>query len=213
LTGKKKKSQDAAEARARAHLSKRLAKAVGNYIRIDILRILNEREASPKEIAAALDEGLSHVSYHVNQLRDYECIEQVRTEPRRGAVEHFYRAVTPPFVSDEQAAEMSKPAREEISAVMLQTVIGEALAALQAGTFDSRTDRHMSWVPMMLGEEGWREMVSLFAEMLEKVGEIKATDAERRADSGENGVEVIVSMMGFERSKSRAAGRALANDE
>jgi predicted transcriptional regulator len=211
VTGKR--SQEAAEARARAKLSKRLAKAVANSVRIDALRILNEQEASPKELAAALEEELSHISYHVTQLHDYKCIERVRTEPRRGAVKHFYRAVTPPYVSDEQTAEMSKPAREEISAVMLQTVIGEAMAALQAGTFDSRTDRHMSWVPMALGEEGWREMVALFAEMLERATKIKATDAERRAESGEEGVEVIVSMMGFERSKSRAAGQPPPADE
>jgi DNA-binding transcriptional ArsR family regulator len=200
----KRSESAAAAARAREELSRRLSKAMANSLRIDILRILNEREASPKEIAAAVDEGLSHVSYHVNQLREYGAIEPVRTEPRRGAVEHFYRAVAPPLVTDAQAAKMSKLAREEISAVMLQTVIGEALSALQSGTFDSRADRHMSWLSMTLGEKGWDEMVALFAETLEKVEEIKDADSERREKTGEAGIEAIVSLMAFERSQSRA---------
>jgi hypothetical protein len=29
-------------------------------------------------------------------LRDYDCVEIVRTEPRRGALQHFYRATARP---------------------------------------------------------------------------------------------------------------------
>lgn len=187
-------------------LSKRLAKAIGHDVRIDVLRILNERVASPKELAKAMDEGLSHISFHIKVLREYGCIELAKAEPRRGALEHYYRAVTPPFISDEAASKLSKAAREEISTIMLQTVIGESVSALQSGTFDSRTDRHLSWVPMMLDEEGWREIVALQEETLEKTEEIKAKNAERLSGSGEAGMSAIAAMMGFERSKTPAAG-------
>lgn len=46
---------------------------------------------SPVQLAKLLDEGLSQVSYHMNVLRDTGCVKLVRTEPRRGAVEHFYK--------------------------------------------------------------------------------------------------------------------------
>lgn len=55
---------------------------------MQILAILNERVASPNELSQQLDEGLSQVSYHVKVLVDCDCIELVRTKPRRGAVEH-----------------------------------------------------------------------------------------------------------------------------
>jgi hypothetical protein len=32
------------------------------------------------------------VAYHVKVLKDYDVIETTRIEPRRGAIEHFFRA-------------------------------------------------------------------------------------------------------------------------
>lgn len=186
-------------------VDKRLAKSIAHGTRIDILRILNERVASPKELAQAVNDGLSQVSYHVSELLAYGNIELVKTEPRRGAVEHYYRAVTPPLVTDAEAKKMTRKAREEISTVMLQSVIGEAAAALRAGSFDSHFDRHLSWVPMTLDQKGWDEMTALLAETLESAQEIKERNSARIADSAKSGTEVIVSLMGFERSKSRAA--------
>ena len=54
--------------------------------------------ASPNELSKELEEGLSQVSYHVKVLKDFECIEMVKTEPRRGAVEHYYRATSRAFL-------------------------------------------------------------------------------------------------------------------
>ena len=73
-------------------VDQRLVKALAHPLRVEILIILNERMASPNELSKELEEGLSQVSYHVKVLKDFECIEMVKTEPRRGAVEHYYRA-------------------------------------------------------------------------------------------------------------------------
>ena len=71
-----------------------LVKSLAHELRAEILAILNERMASPNELAKELDEGLSQVSYHVKVLKDYGVIRLVKTEPRRGAVEHYYRATS-----------------------------------------------------------------------------------------------------------------------
>jgi DNA-binding transcriptional ArsR family regulator len=67
----------------------RLAKALSHPMRARILAILNERVASPNEIAAMIDERLPNVSYHVRALQELGCIELVRTAQRRGAIEHY----------------------------------------------------------------------------------------------------------------------------
>lgn len=58
------------------------------------LRIIDELIAgdatSPVAIAARLDESVQLVSYHVRILRDRGLLELTATEPRRGAIEHFY---------------------------------------------------------------------------------------------------------------------------
>ena len=81
-------------------VDQRLVKALAHPLRVEILTILNERMASPNELSKELEEGLSQVSYHVKVLKDFECIEMVKTEPRRGAVEHYYRATARAFLTD-----------------------------------------------------------------------------------------------------------------
>src|SRR4051794_21599199 len=77
----------------------RIAKALAHPLRARILQRLGERVASPGDLALELDQPLGVVSYHVRMLRDYECVELVRTEPRRGALQHFYRATARPALN------------------------------------------------------------------------------------------------------------------
>jgi DNA-binding transcriptional ArsR family regulator len=77
-------------------LDERLAKALSHRLRVQILQRLTEHgAASPSELADVLEEPLGNISYHMRVLRELDCLEFVRTEPRRGALEHFYRATVP----------------------------------------------------------------------------------------------------------------------
>lgn len=73
-------------------LDPRLAKALSNQVRARALALLAEGAKSPKLIATELELDLRSVAYHVRVLKKLGCIELVETLPRRGAVEHVYRA-------------------------------------------------------------------------------------------------------------------------
>jgi DNA-binding transcriptional ArsR family regulator len=67
--------------------------ALRHPLRREILREMAGEEAiSPREIASALDQPLSNVSYHVRVLADCNAIALVDTKPVRGSMQHFYRA-------------------------------------------------------------------------------------------------------------------------
>jgi DNA-binding transcriptional ArsR family regulator len=71
-----------------------LIKALDHELRQHILLAAIKGEVSPNELSKSLGEGLSQVSYHVKVLRE-DCggiLKVTRTEQRRGALEHFYRA-------------------------------------------------------------------------------------------------------------------------
>jgi DNA-binding transcriptional ArsR family regulator len=70
-----------------------VAQALANPIRAAAFRLLGERVASPKDIADETEYPLGTVSYHVRELLKLECIHLVDTAQRRGAIEHYYRAV------------------------------------------------------------------------------------------------------------------------
>jgi DNA-binding transcriptional ArsR family regulator len=73
-------------------LDPRLAKALSNDVRARALELLAEGARSPKLIATELGLDLRSVAYHVRVLQKLDCIELIETRPRRGAVEHVYRA-------------------------------------------------------------------------------------------------------------------------
>jgi DNA-binding transcriptional ArsR family regulator len=72
---------------------KRLALAETHPLRVRILEALDGSEMSPTMLADEFDEPLGNVSYHVKSLLDFGFLRLEKTEPRRGAVEHFYCVV------------------------------------------------------------------------------------------------------------------------
>jgi len=158
-TNKAKSKGKAKQARGTKGVDLRLVKALAHELRVEILTILNERMASPNELAKELNEGLSQVSYHVKVLKDYECITLVKTEPRRGAVEHYYRATSRPFVSDRDWQQLPGSVRSSLSAELLELIQEDAIHALVEGTFDARADAHLTRNLALLDEKGWRDLM------------------------------------------------------
>lgn len=184
--------------KSRNGVDQRLVKALSHSLRAEILAILNERMASPNELSKELDEGLSQVSYHVKVLKDFECIEMVKTEPRRGAVEHYYRATARAFLTDKDWQSLPDSVKPGVSAAAVRMILEDVFGALRAGTFDAREDRHVSWTPGLVDEKGWEEIVDLINETLEKIVKIHAGAAKRLAKSGGEGIPATVVLMNFE---------------
>jgi DNA-binding transcriptional ArsR family regulator len=179
-------------------VDQRLVKALAHPLRVEILTILNERMASPNELSKELEEGLSQVSYHVKVLKDFECIEMVKTEPRRGAVEHYYRATSRAFLTDQDWQSLPDSVKPGVSASSIQMILEDVFGAMAGGTFDLRDDRHLSWTPGVVDEQGWEESVDLVAETLDRVIKIHAGSAKRLARSGEEGIPATAVLMNFE---------------
>jgi DNA-binding transcriptional ArsR family regulator len=177
-----------------------LIKALSHPVRARALAILNERVASPKEIADELEIPLGNVSYHVNTLREFGCIDLVEEVPRRGATEHFYRGVARSFFNDENWAKLDPTSKSGLSVGGLKVINKHAKAAIEADTFDSRDDRHLSCTPLLVDQEGWTEMTTLLAETLERLAEINATAANRMAENGgsDKAIHATAALLGFE---------------
>jgi DNA-binding transcriptional ArsR family regulator len=176
----------------------RLAKALSHPMRTHILAILNEQVASPNEIAQMLGERLPNVSYHVRALNDLGCIELVRTAQRRGAIEHYYRALQRPFFSDRDWKRLPRSARQAVADMGLQMIWEEVSDSIRDGTFENRSDRHLSRSPLELDQEGWGELNELLAKTLSDAEAIGAKSAKRLAKSDTPGIPTRLVMMNFE---------------
>jgi DNA-binding transcriptional ArsR family regulator len=177
----------------------RIAKALSHPMRARILMILNERVASPNEIAETIEERLPNVSYHVRALLDLGCIELVDTAQRRGAIEHYYRAVVRPFFSDRDWKRLPRSGRQAISDSILQILWEDLSESIKAGTFEGRADRHLTHSRMVLDEEGWADMGKLLTEVLAETGRIEAR-SKARLKKAEDGaaISTTFALMHFE---------------
>jgi DNA-binding transcriptional ArsR family regulator len=195
----------ASKTRQRKSVDETLVKVVAHPLRVQALSVLTERPASPKELAAELGAPVGNVSYHVRELEEVGLIELVDEKKRRGAVEHFYRAIARPMLSAEEWEQLSLDDRQGFSAWIIQLLLADATQALAAETFDARSDRHLSRTPMLVDEEGWRELVEIHATALKATLEVQAASAERmsKADDDDEGIPTIAALTFFEMPPKR----------
>jgi DNA-binding transcriptional ArsR family regulator len=179
-------------------ITQQLAKALAHPLRVRILTSLHKGVSSPNQLSQELGEPLGNVSYHVKTLLEYDCVELVKTEPRRGAVEHFYRATERAFFSAGDWEKIPASARKGISGSILETVGQDATAALMAGSIDARSDPHVSRTPLVLDGKGWTDVTELLAETLNKAIEIQEESASRLSGEKSDSIGTKLAILHFE---------------
>ena len=158
----------------------RYVKALSHPLRVRILALLQERTASPRELAEWLDSTLGTVSYHVRTLHDFGLIELVRTSQVRGAIAHHYRAKVRPRVSDEAWASAAPIVKQAAVGAALQTVDDYARASAAAGGFD-RSEAHLSRTSLRLDEKGWQAAAKACTKLLADLTKVEEAAAKRLA--------------------------------
>jgi DNA-binding transcriptional ArsR family regulator len=179
-------------------ITQQLAKALAHPLRVRILTSLHKGVSSPNQLSQELGEPLGNVSYHVKTLLEYDCVELVKTEPRRGAVEHFYRATERAFFSNSDWEKIPASARKGISGSILEMIGHDASAALIAGTVDARTDSHISRTPLVIDDKGWTELTSLLSETLNRAIEIQEESAVRITEDKTDPIATKLAILHFE---------------
>ncbi len=179
-------------------ITQQLAKALAHPLRMQILTSLHRGISSPNQLSQELGEPLGNVSYHVKTLLEYDCIELVKTEPRRGAVEHFYRATERAFLSDEDWARIPESTRKGISGVVLESIGADATRALLEGTIESRTNTHITRTPLALDEQGFSDLSDVLKEVLERANTIQEEAANRLNQDKSESVSTMLAILHFE---------------
>jgi DNA-binding transcriptional ArsR family regulator len=184
----------------------RLVKGLAHPLRIQILRVLENRVASPSEIAEEIGAPLGNVSYHVRFLARVGLIELKSTKPRRGAVEHYYRAIGRVRVTDKAWSQVPDVVKSGLMSATLDQV-GRAIgAAASLGGFE-RSDALVTRREMILDEQGFAEMATELRELADRSQKIERESAVRLA-AAKGGVPEVgagVVMMLFEGGSAPAA--------
>jgi DNA-binding transcriptional ArsR family regulator len=186
----------------------RYVKAMSHPLRVRILAMLDERKASPSQLADWLGASLGTVAYHVRTLEQLGLIELVDETPVRGAVEHYYRARERPNVTAEGWAQAPPIAKQAAVGSSLDVIAEYARASAAAGGFD-REDARLRRALVRLDARGFAQLSKAVDKLLEQAEKVEAATADRIAKDphAEDIVEAGLGVLLFEAVRlSRGAG-------
>jgi DNA-binding transcriptional ArsR family regulator len=188
-------------------IDQRIMKALSHPLRVRMLTLLNQKVSSPSELAEELDEPLGNVSYHMRFLADLKMVKLVRTEPRRGAVEHYYEALEAPLISDDDWAQLPVTLRRSLSDSTLGNIANDLRGAAAEGGFD-RPNIHITRTALTLDEQGWDELSGMLGDVLERARRIQDDSNKRRKRADAAPIPTALVLMQFEGGRAPAAKRA-----
>jgi hypothetical protein len=114
-------------------------------------------------------------------LRDYDCVELVRTEPRRGALQHFYKATARPNLDEDQWRTLPSGLRRELTGETIQELVSDLARAADAGNLED-PEVVLTRTPLELDERGWKKLNRLLGRTLEQALTIASESAGRQTE-------------------------------
>jgi DNA-binding transcriptional ArsR family regulator len=187
----------------------RYVKAMSHPLRVRILAMLDERKASPNQLAGWLGASLGTVAYHVRTLEQLGLIELVDETRVRGAVEHHYRARARPNVTAEGWAQAPPIAKQAAVGSSLDVIAEYARASAASGGFD-RQDAQLRRTLVKLDARGFAQLSKAVDKLLEQAEKIEASAAQRIAKDphAEDIVEAGLGVLLFDAVRLSAAEAA-----
>jgi DNA-binding transcriptional ArsR family regulator len=174
--------------------------ALGHKIRVHILIVLNDGIFTAAQLAEIIGEPLNNVSNHLRKMLEDGAVEVAKEERKGNVVQYWYRAVEVPFYSQEEAESMTPLQQQVTVGAIVQSGTAELLAALYAGKLrDPRSVLFWHWYDVDL--QGREDLEAENVRYLERVKKIQAESDSRRAESGEDGTSMLVSLSVFERAR------------
>lgn len=170
------------------YVDENMAKALAHSVRALILAEANKAVISPKMVAEKHDLVVSNVSYHFRKLEKLECLELVKEEKVRGAVEHFYKATRRALFDGRPWDNLPQSVKEEWSGDTFGNVIKRVADAIALGTFDARNERFLVWSKQLLDEQGWKEIADIYRKAAYKTAAAAKRARKRVEESGEEGI-------------------------
>lgn len=161
----------------------RLAKVFVDPLNLKIITALNLETLSPSQLATRFgSSSVFAIDRRCKLLTELGWVCKVSEKTggeRRGATENFYRATGPAVLDGEDWRGLSAAARRSASATTFQQFWEKVNEALAAGTFDGRTDRHLTWCSLLVDQQGWDRVIQLldrcFDDLLKTCGKGPAT--------------------------------------
>lgn len=173
-------------------------------LQLRILAECNQKEVTPKELAIREDLPVDLVGKHFRRLERAGYLRISRKEKARGFLRYYYVADRQAVITDEEFSLLPPHRRRELTNAVLLDFLGSYTAARDAGTLYARSGWYTNWRLLLLDEEGWGALKSELARVLEFSFEVQAESKARLRRSGEEPIQAILAIAGFEDAEKEA---------
>jgi DNA-binding PadR family transcriptional regulator len=183
-------------------LTTRLARVFSDSLNLEIMWRLDEAVLSATELHAKVG-GASIWTFdkRLKLLVDLGWLVSVEKKTggkRRGATEIFYRATGPEVPDAEVWSAISPGAKTAASWPTVDRFCRSASDALRAGTFDRRFDRYLSWINLLVDQQGWSQVLARLAQCQDASLRLEAESKSRNPRAKELPVLATCFIAGFE---------------
>lgn len=137
-------------------LSTRMAKVFSDPLNLEIVKATHPEALSPSRLYAELGgRSLWSVDRRCQMLTDLGWLARQDDDTDERAV--LYRAVGPEVLDADVWKEIPNAARQAESWPVFEEFCGKASTALREGSFNARTDRHLTSFTFLLDSRGWKQ--------------------------------------------------------
>lgn len=178
-------------------IDQRLVQSLAHPLRVELLDALSEQVASPNGLSQIIGSPLSHVSYHMRVLEKFGSIELLHMVQRRGASEHFYRAVPDAFVGSPDWRRVPRTLLRAVSGAAVQSFLDKVVRALEKGNLD-KEEAAFIWVPVAVDEKGKREVAEICEATIEALEGVQKKSTRRLGRRTAEATPYLVAIAGFE---------------
>lgn len=182
---------------AEASLNEKFSLVISHEITVKAMILIADDMRSPKEVGKRLNISSSKASHHLKKLERLGVAELVEEREVGGTIEHFYRAVIRPIVSDAEWEKLDLVERQLYSAWIVQLILADAATSFDAELFDAYPNRHLSRSPSLVDREGLGEVAAAQTRAMHESFDAVTRSAERRLKTGEEGINILSAMMCF----------------
>jgi hypothetical protein len=184
----------------------RLAPTLADDMCLRIVQELNLRPMSAARFHRAFGHEFDGASYQ-NVLRRFKRHEEVgwlaRVPPpvHQRSTEHFYRATIPVVHDNFLRLNPQDAVNDPERWVPFQHLCRDVKEAMQAGTFDARMDRYVTWSFLALDQQAWGEVILELDALLDYINDEQQRAARRLKDSGESPISMNIATAAYESPK------------
>ncbi|HET9593868.1 MAG TPA: winged helix-turn-helix domain-containing protein [Solirubrobacterales bacterium] len=186
-------------------ISPKMAKALSNGWRCRILMELTARPMSPSQFVEEIGGSLSHISRCFRELSSWgyvEVIEEKRGGRNGGGVERIYRNTRRAYFDTDSWESLPRLVRTEVSWSFLSSYHDRVVEAVEAGTFDAETDRHLSWTPLLVEQADWNQICVTLDEVLNWLPELERESVGRTRGDVDQLIPTTVGLTSFRSPRS-----------